>query len=54
MERHAKLLETIESLGEPQGFRRLFMYYDRDGEGYELPTIAKEWDPAARGISGCV
>ena len=53
-ERQAKLLETLNTLEEPQGFRRLFMYYDRDAEGSELPTIAKEWDPAAREVSGVV
>ena len=40
-ERQARLLETLNTLEEPQGFRRLFMYYDRDAEGSELPTIAK-------------
>ena len=53
-DRHAKLLETIENMNEPQGFRRMFLYYDRDAEGSELPTVAKEWAPAAREVSGCV
>ena len=51
-ERQAKLLQTLSSLQEPEGFRRLFLYYDRDAEGSELPSIAKEWDPAAREVSG--
>ena len=53
-DRQAKLLEMLDALGEPEGFRRLFMYYDRDAEDSQLPTIAKEWDPAAREVSGVV
>ena len=53
-ERQAKLLETIEAMSEPRGFRRLFMYYDRDAEDSTLPTVAKEWDAAAREVSAVV
>ena len=53
-ERQAKLLDTIEEMKEPQGFRRLFMYYDRDAEESALPSIAREWGAAAREASSIV
>ena len=37
--------------GEPRGFTRHFLYYDRDDEHATLPTIGKEWSEAAREVS---
>ena len=53
-ERQAKLLETLSTLEEPRGFRRLFMYYDREADGDVLPLVAKEWDETARQFSHVV
>ena len=39
---------------EPTGFRRLFLYYDRDGADATLPTVAKEWDCVACTVSSVV
>ena len=51
-DRLAKLVQTITTMEEPEGlFARLFLYYDRDTEDAQLPTIAKEWDTQASVVS---
>ena len=46
------LTELLQKAEEPEGtFERRFLYYDRDAEDAVLPTIAKEWEPAAREVS---
>ena len=47
----AKLLVTINSLEDPRRFQRLFMYYDRETDDAELPTVVTEWDGTARKFS---
>jgi len=47
--RLARLVEAIRELPEPKGeFSRYFLYYDKDEDHATLPTIAKEWNVAAR------
>ena len=53
-ERHETLIKTINEMEEPVGFRRLFLFYDKDSDDARLPSIAKEWDPAAREVSNNV
>ena len=49
--RRETLLRTIRELEEPAGFRRLFLFYDKDSEDAALPTIAAQWDCVAREVS---
>jgi hypothetical protein len=43
-ERHQKLLSIIQGMNEPEGFQRVFLFYDRDSSDATLPSVAKEWD----------
>ena len=49
--RLARLIQVIQGMPEPQGFKRFFLYYDVDIETAALPTVAKEWDAAVREVS---
>ena len=49
--RRETLVKTIQELVEPAAFRRLFLFYSKDSDDASLPTIAAEWDPAAREVS---
>ena len=49
--RRETLVKTIRELEEPMGFRRLFLFYNRDSDDAALPTIAAEWDCVARAVS---
>ena len=47
----ARLIQVLQSMPEPQGFKRFFLYYDLDYESAALPTVAKEWDANVRELS---
>ena len=53
-DRHETLMKTINEMEEGVGFRRLFLFYDKDSDDALLPSVAKEWDPAAREVSNNV
>ena len=48
-DRMKKLLEALEE-GEPEGFERLFLFYDAES-GSTLPQVAASWDKAAQEVS---
>ena len=48
-QRIAKLLEALEG-GEPEGFQRLFLFYDAES-GSTLPQVGASWDKAAQEVS---
>lgn len=50
-DRYETLIKTINEMEEPVGFRRLFLFYDKDSDDALFPSIAKDWDPAAREVS---
>jgi len=54
-ERHAKLIETIQSWEEdpaPElGFARFFMFYDAENDAAQLPLIAQHWSEEVRAVS---
>lgn len=49
--RLARLSQVIQSMPEPQGFKRFFLFYDMDSETAALPTVAKEWDANVKEVS---
>ena len=49
--RLARLIQVIQGMSEPQGFKRFFLFYDMDAETSTLPTVAKEWDAAVKEVS---
>ena len=51
-DRLAKLVATVRDMPEPSSLlTRLFLFYDRDSEDAAMPTIAHQWDVAARVVS---
>ena len=49
--RIARLIQVIQSMPEPQGFKRFFLFYDTYSETAALPTVAKEWDANIKDVS---
>ena len=49
-ERMAKLLEALEE-GEPQGFERLFLFYDAAGSDSAQPQVGASWGKTAQEVS---
>jgi hypothetical protein len=54
-ERLGRLVSAIRDMTEPEGFQRVFLFYDKDAASATLPSVSKEWTHlVVRALSKCL